>query len=74
MKIIFIFYSAGTGAHGYFEAYGTVGNEPATRYTRAKVLVEAGRHRRMQSKALELPRTRGYRQNTGARSHSLASF
>ncbi len=29
-------------AHGYFEAYGTIGGEPASKYTRARVLNETG--------------------------------
>jgi catalase len=37
-----VVHARGTGAHGYFEAYGTIGDEPATRYTRAKVLTRAG--------------------------------
>ncbi len=37
-----VVHARGTGAHGYFEAYGTIGDEPATKYTRAKVLTEKG--------------------------------
>jgi len=37
-----VVHARGTGAHGYFEPYGTIGNEPATKYTRAKVLTEKG--------------------------------
>jgi catalase len=33
----------GTGAYGYFEASGRIGDEPAARYTRAKVLTQAGK-------------------------------
>jgi catalase len=35
----------GTSAHGYFEAYGKIGNEPASNYTRAKVLTRVGKRR-----------------------------
>ncbi|MGG5819697.1 catalase [Falsiroseomonas sp. HW251] len=38
-----VVHARGTGAHGYFEAYGKIGDEPASRYTRAKVLTEAGK-------------------------------
>jgi catalase len=38
-----VVHARGTGAHGYFEAYGKIGDEPATKYTRAKVLTEAGK-------------------------------
>jgi catalase len=37
-----VVHARGTGAYGYFEAYGTIGDEPATKYTRAKVLTEKG--------------------------------
>src|SRR4028118_1285992 len=37
-----VVHARGTGAHGYFEAYGTIGNEPAAKYTRAKVLTQTG--------------------------------
>ena len=37
-----VVHARGAGAHGYFEAYGTIGGEPAARYTRAKVLNEVG--------------------------------
>ena len=30
-----VVHARGTGAHGYFEAYGKIGDEPATKYTRA---------------------------------------
>ena len=33
-----VVHARGTAAHGYFEAYGTIGDEPASKYTRAKVL------------------------------------
>src|SRR3954465_13353528 len=29
--------AGGPGAHGYFEAYGTVGGEPVSKFTRAKL-------------------------------------
>ncbi len=32
-----IVHARGAGAHGYFEAYGTVGDKPSSTYTRAKV-------------------------------------
>ena len=38
-----VVHARGTSAHGYFEAYGKIGNEPATKYTRAKVLTEGGK-------------------------------
>ena len=37
-----VVHARGTGAHGYFEAYGKIGKEPASKYTRAKVLTQAG--------------------------------
>ncbi|WP_136420043.1 catalase [Herbaspirillum sp. ST 5-3] len=37
-----VVHARGTGAHGYFEAYGKIGKEPASTYTRAKVLNETG--------------------------------
>ena len=37
-----VVHARGTGAHGWFEAYGKIGNEPASRYTRAKVLNQTG--------------------------------
>ncbi|PHK94748.1 catalase [Pseudoroseomonas rhizosphaerae] len=37
-----VVHARGAGAHGYFEAYGRIGNEPASRYTRARVLTETG--------------------------------
>lgn len=39
-----VVHARGAGAHGYFESYGRVGDEPASRYTRAKVITEAGHH------------------------------
>ncbi|MBD8026926.1 catalase [Ureibacillus sp. Re31] len=38
-----IVHARGAGAHGYFEAYGTVGNEPVSKYTRAKLFQEKGK-------------------------------
>ncbi|MFT4116048.1 catalase [Bradyrhizobium sp.] len=38
-----IVHARGAGAHGYFEAYGTIGDEPASKYTRAKLLQEQGK-------------------------------
>ena len=35
-----VVHARGAGAHGYFEAYGTVGNEAASKYTRAKLFQE----------------------------------
>ncbi len=37
-----VVHARGTGAHGYFEAYGKIGKEPASKYTRAKVLTQPG--------------------------------
>src|SRR5690606_5086054 len=37
-----VVHARGTGAHGWFEAYGKIGDEPAGKYTRAKVLTETG--------------------------------
>ena len=37
-----VVHARGTGAHGYFEAYGKIGDEPASKYTRARVLTRAG--------------------------------
>ncbi|QAY66598.1 catalase [Paenibacillus protaetiae] len=38
-----VVHGRGAGAHGYFEAYGKVGNEPIAKYTRAKLFQEAGK-------------------------------
>ena len=38
-----VVHARGAGAHGYFEAYGTVGNEPVSKYTRAKLFQEKGK-------------------------------
>lgn len=37
-----VVHARGTAAHGYFEPYGTIGDEPASKYTRAKVLTKTG--------------------------------
>jgi catalase len=37
-----VVHARGTGAHGYFEAFGKIGDELAKKYTRAKVLTETG--------------------------------
>ncbi len=38
-----VVHGRGAGAHGYFEAYGKVGNEEIAKYTRAKLFQEAGK-------------------------------
>ena len=38
-----VVHARGAGAHGVFEAYGTVGDEPISKYTRAKLLQEIGK-------------------------------
>src|SRR5437868_9086449 len=38
-----VVHARGFVAHGYFEAYGTIGDEPAARYTRAKLFAEKGK-------------------------------
>lgn len=38
-----VVHARGAGAHGYFEAYGTIGEEPASKYTRAKLFPEKGK-------------------------------
>jgi len=38
-----VVHARGTGAHGIFEAYGMVGNEPISKYTRAKLFQEKGK-------------------------------
>ncbi|MFC3041723.1 catalase [Virgibacillus xinjiangensis] len=38
-----IVHARGAGAHGYFEAYGTAGDEPVSKYTRAKLFQEKGK-------------------------------
>ncbi|UGB37688.1 catalase [Frateuria soli] len=37
-----VVHARGAAAHGWFEAYGRIGEEPASTYTRAKVLTRAG--------------------------------
>ena len=38
-----VVHARGAGAHGYFEAYGQIGDEPASKYTRAKLFQEKGK-------------------------------
>ncbi|MGI8643624.1 MAG: catalase [Thermomicrobiales bacterium] len=38
-----VVHARGAGAHGYFEADGTIGNKPASEYTRAKLFQEKGK-------------------------------
>ena len=38
-----VVHARGAGAHGYFEAYGTLGGEPIARFTRAKLFQEKGK-------------------------------
>lgn len=38
-----VVHARGAGAHGYFEAYGKVGDEPIAAYTRAKLFQEKGK-------------------------------
>ena len=38
-----VVHARGAGAHGYFEAYGTVGGQPISKYTRAKLFQEKGK-------------------------------
>jgi catalase len=38
-----VVHARGAGAHGYFEAYGTAGKEPVSKYTRAKLFQERGK-------------------------------
>jgi len=37
-----VVHARGAGAHGYFEAYGTVGDEPVSKYTRARLFQQKG--------------------------------
>ncbi|KAA2213751.1 catalase [Teichococcus oryzae] len=37
-----VVHARGAGAHGYFEAYGKIGDQPASKYTKARVLTETG--------------------------------
>ena len=38
-----VVHARGAGAHGYFETYGTVGKDPISKYTRAKVFQQKGK-------------------------------
>ncbi len=38
-----VVHARGAGAHGIFEAYGTVGSEPVAKFTRAKLFQEKGK-------------------------------
>lgn len=38
-----VVHARGAGAHGWFEAYGKVGDEPVSKYTRAKLFQQAGK-------------------------------
>jgi catalase len=38
-----VVHARGAGAHGVFEAYGTVGDQPISKYTRAKLFQEKGK-------------------------------
>lgn len=38
-----VVHARGAGAHGHFEAYGTVGGEPISKYTRAKLFQQKGK-------------------------------
>jgi catalase len=38
-----VVHARGAGAHGYFEAYGKVGDDPIARYTRAKLFQQKGK-------------------------------
>jgi catalase len=38
-----VVHARGTVAHGFFEAYGRIGDEPASKYTRAKLFQEKGK-------------------------------
>jgi len=38
-----VVHARGAGAHGYFEAYGAIGDEPVSKYTRAKLFQEKGK-------------------------------
>ena len=38
-----VVHARGAGAHGYFEAYGTAGSEPVSKYTRAKLFQQQGK-------------------------------
>lgn len=38
-----VVHARGAGAHGVFESYGSIGNEPVSKYTRAKLFQEKGK-------------------------------
>jgi catalase len=38
-----VVHARGAGAHGIFESYGTVGNDPVSKFTRAKLFQEKGK-------------------------------
>lgn len=38
-----VVHARGAGAHGYFEAYGTAGDEPVSKFTRAKLFQQKGK-------------------------------
>jgi catalase len=38
-----VVHARGTGAYGYFEAYGAAGDQPVSKYTRAKLFQEKGK-------------------------------
>ena len=38
-----VVHARGAGAHGYFEAYGSVGDEPISKFTRAKLFQQRGK-------------------------------
>lgn len=38
-----VVHARGAGAHGFFEAFGTVGGQPVSKFTRAKLLQEKGK-------------------------------
>jgi catalase len=38
-----VVHARGASAHGFFEAYGTIGDEPASKYTRAKLFQAKGK-------------------------------
>ena len=38
-----VVHARGAGAHGYFESYGTVGDHPVAKFTRAKLFQEKGK-------------------------------
>ncbi len=38
-----VVHARGAGAHGYFEAYGRIGSDPASKFTRARLFQEKGK-------------------------------